>query len=108
VQLIGNHAGTYTFDRVLANVGFRPDFRFLEELQFAPSFATQGLTKLGEPLPQSIALPEPNFYILGSKSHGRRSNFLVTDGLEQIRQVFTVLGDRPTLDLYAGAKNLLR
>ena len=58
--------------------------------------------------PQTLMQPEPNFYILGAKSYGRTSNFLFSVGLEQIRDVFTIIGDRPTLDLYAGAHKLVR
>jgi hypothetical protein len=56
----------------------------------------------------SLVNPEPNFYILGAKSYGRNPNFLFAVGLEQIREVFTLIGDRETLDLYAGATRLLR
>ena len=58
--------------------------------------------------PWTLLNPEPNFYILGAKSYGRRSNFLLSFGYEQIRQVFTLIGDRETLDLYVGATRLLR
>ena len=51
---------------------------------------------------------EPNYYILGSKSRGPASEFTFQEGLSQIREVFAILGDRATLDLYAGAKRLLR
>jgi hypothetical protein len=45
--------------------------------------------------------PEPNFYILGSKSYGKHSNFLIRIGLEQVQEVFTLIEGRPELDLYA-------
>ena len=45
--------------------------------------------------------PEPNFYILGSKSYGRGAQFLLSVGLEQIREVFTIIGEREDLDIYA-------
>jgi len=51
---------------------------------------------------------EPNYHILGSKSRGSVSDFTFQDGLTQIREVFAILGDRATLDLYAGATRLLR
>ena len=54
--------------------------------------------------PQTLLNPEPNFYILGSKSYGRNSSFLVSVGLEQIRELFTIIGDRENLDLYATMK----
>ena len=43
---------------------------------------------------------ETDFYILGAKSYGRSSNFLLSVGLEQIRQIFTIIGDSSDLDLY--------
>jgi hypothetical protein len=35
--------------------------------------------------------PEPQLFILGSKSYGRDSRFLLKIGIEQIREVFSVL-----------------
>jgi thioredoxin reductase len=100
VELSGQHAGTFQFDRIIANVGFRPDVDLYKELQVQECYATQGQ--------QALLNPEPNFYILGAKSYGRKSNFLLSIGLEQIRDIFKIIGDRPTLDLYAGAHKLLR
>jgi hypothetical protein len=39
-------------------------------------------------------------YILGAKSAGRSSSFTIADGLQQVRQLFTIIGDREQLDLY--------
>jgi thioredoxin reductase len=123
VELSGRHAGPLPCDRILANVGFRPDRTLYEELQIHECYASEGPMKLAAALlgqrssdcldqkacgPQALLNPEPNFYILGAKSYGRKSNFLLSVGLEQIREVFTIIGDRPALDLYAGAHNLLR
>jgi hypothetical protein len=123
ITLSGAHVGTFAFDRIIANVGYRPDHSLYEELQVHECFASQGPMKLAAALlgqaaadcldqkacgPQTLLNPEPNFYILGAKSYGRKSNFLLSVGLEQIREVFTIIGDRPTLDLYAGAHKLLR
>lgn len=67
------------------------------------------------PTAKSLVLHEPNFYILGEKMLGeallrekRRSagSLPYSKILDQIRAVFTILGDRPTLDLYATAVNL--
>ena len=119
VELSGRHAGTFRFDRVIANVGFRPDRSLHRELQIHECYATEGPMKLAAALlpaaggdcldqrpcgPQSLVNPEPNFYLLGAKSYGRRSDFLFSVGLAQIREVFTILGDRSTLDLYANEK----
>jgi thioredoxin reductase len=121
VTLSGEHSGTFVFDRVIANVGYRPDNQLYAELQIHECYASQGPMKLAAALlnnpsadcldqagcgPQTLRNPEPNFYILGAKSYGRRSNFLLSVGLEQIREVFTIIGDRDSLNLYASAKNL--
>ena len=107
----------------IANVGYHPNTELYQELQVHECYASQGPMKLAAALlgqasadcldqqacgPQTLLNPEPNFYILGAKSYGRKSNFLLSVGLEQIREVFTIIGDRPTLDLYAGAHKLLR
>jgi thioredoxin reductase len=121
VELSGEHPGIIQVDQIIANVGFRPDTSLHEELQLAEDSVWQAPAKLAACLnqqepdcldqhaggAQSLITPEPNFYILGSKSYGRRSNFLFQLGLAQIREVFTLIGDRPTLDLYQGATRLL-
>jgi hypothetical protein len=111
-----------TFDRVVANVGYRPDNRIYQELQVHECYASGGPMKLaaallGEesadcldqtsPGAQTLLNPEPNFYILGAKSYGRNSQFLYRVGLEQIRDAFTIIGDRADLNLYESAKTLL-
>ena len=119
IELSGRHAGTYSFDRILANTGFQPSRWLIEELQIHRCYATDGPMKLAAALldqssadcldqtacgPKTLLNPEPNYYILGAKSYGRRSNFLLSVGLAQIREVFTIIGDRESLDLYANVK----
>lgn len=119
VEVSGQHEGTFLFDRILANVGFRPDNRVYEELQIHQCYASDGPMKLAASLqgqspidcleqtsagPPSLLNPEPNFYILGAKSYGRNSAFLISLGLQQIVDVFTIIGDRPTLNLYANTQ----
>jgi hypothetical protein len=116
VRLLGRHAGEFEFDRIIANVGFRPDNRLYDELQADACYATSGLRRLARSLAdpdsqsgidrqpagsETLLHPEPNFYILGAKSYGRDSRFLLSTGLDQIRQLFTVIGDRADLNLYA-------
>jgi len=115
VELTGRLAGEHTFDRIIANVGYRPDNSIYRELQVHECYATGGPMKLAAQLmgspssdcldqtsggPDSLRNPEPNFYILGSKSYGRGNQFLLSVGLEQIRDVFTIIGEREDLDLY--------
>ena len=118
VNLTGAAAGCYEFDRIVANVGYRPDNRLYQELQVHECYASGGPMKLAaallknespdcldqhSPGPASLLNPEPDFYILGAKSYGRNSNFLLQAGLQQIRDLFTIIGDRADLDLYANA-----
>ncbi|MEK6247037.1 MAG: NAD(P)/FAD-dependent oxidoreductase, partial [Planctomycetales bacterium] len=117
VQLTGQHAGELQVDRVIANVGFRPDSSIYRELQVHQCYASEAPMQiattllgeasgdcLGQESPPSSALltTEPNFYILGNKSYGRDPRFLISIGLEQIRQIFSVIVDREDLDLYQG------
>jgi len=93
VEFAGRHAGHESFDRIVANVGSRPDHRIYEELQTAPHPTTDGMPTLIQ--------PEPDFYVLGAKSYGRESHFLLRNGHDQVRALFAVLGDREGLNLYA-------
>ena len=49
---------------------------------------------------QTLRNPEPNFYILGAKSYGRNSQFLLRNGFEQVRDVFRLITGKSDLDLY--------
>jgi hypothetical protein len=97
-------------DRVIANMGYSPDRSLYRELQvhecyasFGPMNLAAALLKhagadcLAVPPPAAAALqnPEPNFYILGAKSYGRNSNFLLRNGFAQIHEVFTLIGSDP-------------
>ncbi|MGH6991263.1 MAG: FAD-dependent oxidoreductase, partial [Stellaceae bacterium] len=115
VRLVGGSTDTIDVDRIVANVGYRPDNRLYAELQVHECYASGGPMKLAAALlgrpsadcldqaphgPQSLFTPEPDFYILGSKSYGRNSRFLLSVGLTQIRDLFSIIGDRADLDLY--------
>lgn len=93
-------------DRIVAHVGYRPDRSIYEELQIHECYATQGPIKLaavllGEtsadclaqtcPGPETLTSPEPGFFILGAKSYGRSSQFLLRIGIEQIEAVFSLI-----------------
>ncbi len=109
VTLVGKYASTIEVDRIIASVGNRPDRRLYEELQVTecpvsggPLNLAQALSKpQAAPEPASLINPEPDFYILGAKSYGRDSRFLLSHGRAQVRDLFTILGDRADLDLYA-------
>ena len=104
-----------TVDNIIANVGYRPDNRLNRELQVHRCYASEGPMKLAASLlqdgasdcldqkghgPDTLITTEPDFYVLGGKSYGRNSNFLLGIGHDQIRDVFTLIGERNDLDLY--------
>ena len=66
-----------------------------------------GKLKLEPPSIDTLLTDEPDFYVLGSKSFGRNSNFLLSLGLEQVRVVFAHIAGREDLDLYATMSNLI-
>jgi len=43
---------------------------------------------------ETLLNPEPGFFILGAKSYGRNSQFLLRTGWEQVNAVFDTLLDR--------------
>jgi thioredoxin reductase len=102
-------------ERIIANVGYSPDRSIYRELQIHECYATLGpmnlaaaLLKQGaadclQVLPhgaETLRNPEPNFYILGAKSYGRNSHFLLRNGFDQIREVFTLITGKADLNLY--------
>ena len=97
---------TWEADRLIANVGYTPDNTIYRELQVHECYASLGPMNLASALLKSageddlsaalegaslLRNPEANFFILGAKSYGRNSNFLLRAGFEQIRALFTRL-----------------
>lgn len=118
VTLSGRHAGEIEVDRIIANVGYRPDNSIYSELQVHECYVSGGPMKLAAALakhpsvdcldqagqgPETLFNPEPDFYVLGAKSYGRNSQFLLSAGRDQIRDLFSIIGDRANLNLYAMA-----
>jgi hypothetical protein len=94
-RISGRSAGkpvTWEVERVIGCVGHRSDLRL-----------TTGL-KVDEPAGRPETR-EPGYYLLGAKSWGRDSGFLLRDGHEQVRRVFAQVTGNPKLDLY-GAKRV--
>ncbi len=121
VRLAGQSAGPLEFDRVIAAVGCRPDLGLFRELQVdtcrtseapqALATALAGMPTLGTDLAppftaEMLCTTEPDFYVLGAKSYGRDGRFLIAHGLQQIRALFTLIGDRENLDLYSSMNGL--
>jgi thioredoxin reductase len=111
----GGKPRTWEVERLVANVGFSPDRSLYRELQVHECYATFGPMNLAAALLKQAGLdclqippqgadtlrnPEPNFFILGAKSYGRNSHFLLRNGFEQVREVFTLITGKPDLNLY--------
>ena len=110
----------HSFDRVFGLTGYRVDNSIHKELQLHQCYATEGPIKLAASLlsqdnenclevhlesRELLKNPEPNFYQLGIKSYGRQSGFLFKTGLQQIVQLFQIIGDRETMDIYQTFSN---
>jgi hypothetical protein len=82
--------------------GFGPDNSIYRELQVHECYASRGPMKLATALlgagagdclttpafgVDALENPEPNFWILGHKSYGRNTNFLLETGYGQVRDV---------------------
>ena len=104
-----------SFDELLALTGYGPDRDLYRELQIHECYASFGPMRLAatllgasgdclaqpQPGPETLKNPEPRCFILGAKSYGRSSAFLLQLGLTQLRGAYALLHDDPTLDLYA-------
>lgn len=116
ISTVGKVETKFDVDNIISNTGYRGDASIYRELQVHECYASGGPMKLAAALMSgasadcldqvshgavALASPEPNFYILGSKSYGRNSNFLFAVGLQQIRDLFSGIADREGLDLYA-------
>jgi hypothetical protein len=97
-------------DRIFALTGSVGDRSLYSQLQVHECWATQGPMKLAAALMSSTGAdclsqeshgadtlrnPEPNFFIVGSKSYGRNTTFLLRVGYEQIDEVFSLIPSRP-------------
>ncbi|MGM0558208.1 MAG: NAD(P)-binding domain-containing protein [Myxococcota bacterium] len=101
----GSEHEQFPVDRIVSNTGYKPDVELFRELQVHQCYASEGPMNLsayllsqsgggGDCLDQTaggfdtLVSPEPDFYILGAKSYGRNSDFLLKLGYEQIETVF--------------------
>jgi thioredoxin reductase len=114
-RVIARKAGkpiTWEVERVVANVGYAPDTELYRELQVHECYASQGPMNLAAALlkhaggdcltipPQGAAAlrnPEPHFYLLGAKSYGRNPHFLLRNGFQQVREVFSLITENADL-----------
>ncbi|MCG3172035.1 MAG: hypothetical protein GMKNLPBB_00180 [Myxococcota bacterium] len=100
-------------DRVLGLAGYEPDNSLYRELQVHECYASLGPMKLaaallaeesaggGDCLKQGprtgaeLTNPEPGFFILGAKSYGTRSTFLLTVLHQQVEDVLKLIDSLP-------------
>jgi hypothetical protein len=98
-----------TVDRILALTGKVGDHLLYRQLQVHECYATSGPMKLAAALlagsgagggdclqqasqgAETLVNPEPGFFILGAKSYGRRNDFLMRVGWQQVDEVFGLL-----------------
>ncbi|MDX1578069.1 MAG: hypothetical protein R3266_06275, partial [Gemmatimonadota bacterium] len=109
VLLDGREPRRERFDRILALVGYEPDDGLYRQLQVHECYASRAPMKLaaallaatgdgpadcladGEFEAATLENPEPSFFILGAKSYGKNSAFLMRTGYEQIEDAFSLL-----------------
>ncbi|HEY0516558.1 MAG TPA: hypothetical protein VGD00_05520, partial [Solirubrobacteraceae bacterium] len=106
VTLRNGSAEEVTVDRVLALNGGVGDYSIYRQLQVHECYATSAPMKLSAALlgtaagdcleqqshgPETLTNPEPGFFILGAKSYGRNSQFLMRIGWEQVSDVFGLI-----------------
>jgi thioredoxin reductase len=104
--MVGKQLKTWDVDRLVGNVGYTPDTNVYRELQVHECYASLGPMKLAAALlgagagdclqqtshgAEALRNPEPNFYVLGSKSYGRNSHFLLRIGFEQVEEVLSLI-----------------
>ncbi len=106
LRAAGSELRTVEADRVLALTGSVGDHLIYRQLQIHECYATSGPMKLAAALlgagggdclaqtshgAETLESPEPDFYLLGSKSYGRNNTFLMRVGWEQVDEVYGLL-----------------
>jgi len=99
---------TLDVDRILSLTGYVGDHQLYRQLQIHECYATSGPMKLAAALlgsssaggdclaqgslgAETLRNPEPGFFILGAKSYGRNSSFLMRLGWAQVDEVLELL-----------------
>ena len=95
-------------DQVIVNCGYGPDRSLYRELRVHECYETLAPMKLAAALQGAgtsdctaipafgvdmLANPEPDFFILGAKSYGRSSDFLLQTGYRQVADVLARLAE---------------
>ncbi|MFI5372164.1 MAG: flavoprotein [Candidatus Eisenbacteria bacterium] len=103
--MLGDTVRLEEADRVVVNTGFHPDDTLYRELQVRISAVTDGPDGIAAVVLASnrvpgeveefgfdvLGNPEPDFFILGQKSYGRRNGFLLGTGFRQVTDVIAHL-----------------
>ena len=113
LAVIGDNGRIDNLDEIIVATGGRPDLSLTSELrvkldpwvesteQLAP-LIDPNLHSCGSVRPhghRELAHPEARFYMVGAKSYGRATNFLLATGHEQVRSVVAALaGDLVAAD----------
>lgn len=100
---VGGDMTDVVVDRIISLTGAVGDHSIYRQLQVHECYATSGPMKLAAALlgdtsadclaqeshgVDVLKSPEPNFYLLGAKSYGRNSAFLLRIGYDQVTEVF--------------------
>ena len=106
VMLRNGQAEEVVVDRILGLNGGVGDFTLYRQLQVHECYATAGPMNLAAALlgagggdclaqeshgPDTLRNPEPGFFLMGAKSYGRNSQFLLRIGWSQVDDVFGLL-----------------
>jgi Pyridine nucleotide-disulphide oxidoreductase len=106
---------TWEVERIIGQAGYEPNINLFRELQVQLCHCTMAVPALASVLlrgksndgvgvppqgPAGLRTTEPGFYILGARSNGRMSGFLLRQGFEQVKAVFALLTGKSDLDLY--------
>jgi cation diffusion facilitator CzcD-associated flavoprotein CzcO len=102
----GEDMRTEEADQVIVAAGYGPDNSLYRELQFHECYASRGPMKLAAALRganaadclsvpafgvEALESPEPDFFLVGHKSYGRTSHFLLETGYRQVADVIAKL-----------------
>jgi len=105
------------FDEIIGLTGYGPERSVYEQLQIHECYASFGPMKLAATLlgasaggdclaqpvpgPETLKNPEPAFFILGAKSYGRNSAFLLQLGHAQVDNLYKEIQKNEAIDLYS-------
>lgn len=113
---------TLKADHLVSNYGWGADTSLWQNLQVHLCYASgapmnyaaamlpdiQANKFISQAMPkQAMTHPEPNFYVLGSKSYGRSPGFFMRIALGQIVNIFQLIQDDDQLNLYGDFSDAL-